>query len=168
MSKKQYTIKIDEDLFDKVTEKAKLENRSINNMFESLINRGLMFDEVDLSKVKRINEISRGRIVTHYEYVDDEIEKILEEGQQVYCKTMGRYYMLSFKGSKLEISVFDNKKLEEFLIKEYWTVPPGGLIKLTKDSHSWIMKIIYDSHVRVNIIDEITPSDESIEIIYLH
>ncbi|NLD47459.1 MAG: hypothetical protein GX660_09700 [Clostridiaceae bacterium] len=96
-----------------------------------------------------------------------EIENVLKEGQRAYCKTMGRYYMLSFERSKLEISLFDNKKLEELLIKEFWTISPGGLIKLIKDQHSWIIQIIYDSQVRVNIVDEITPSDESIEIIYL-
>lgn len=167
MPKKQYTIKIDEDLFDRVVNRAEKENRSKNNMFEALIERGFMFDQVDLSKIQRIKSISRGRLTEKLKYLDSDVEKSLSHGEQMYCKTMGRYYHFSFKDQKLEISIFDNLKLTSS-INNFWTIPPGGQIELKKGACRWTIEIIHDNYLRANIVDEFNSNDEYIEIKYLY
>jgi hypothetical protein len=58
MVKKQYTIKIEEDLIHEVEKRSNEENRSKNNMFETVIKRGLKIKQTDLIKDSIINVLS--------------------------------------------------------------------------------------------------------------
>ena len=61
MPKKQYTIKIEEEIFNRVAERASVENRSKNNMFETLLERGLSIEVIDLSRVNTTYQIKMGK-----------------------------------------------------------------------------------------------------------
>lgn len=138
--KKQYTIKIEEDLIQEVEKRAGEENRSKNNMFETVIERGLKVQYINFNEPGKSIKIKQSDLIKEY------IINVLSVVSFHSSMTGNDYYkFLLFEKKLIELrDVCQDAKFYDVLIKSIDSLRNSQVIR----NNSIIVRDIEEAKIR--------------------